>query len=129
MSLIDLFMAITLAYTVLSILLIVIVGSNAWVMRTWAWWILGGSFAVWGLWRVSAFMRLPSAIMEAQAKGTMPTSLTIMQWVDVVGIPLLFLIGLIVGFGKLRYDLSDIVRKLTEFKASNQLEGQQNKDT
>lgn len=117
MSLIDLFMAITLAYTVLSVLLVVIVGSSAWVMRTWAWWILGGSFTVWGLWRVSAFMRLPTAIMEAQMKGTMPTSLTITQWVDAVVIPLLFLIGLIVGFGILRYDINRIVRTLKELKA------------
>lgn len=109
MSIIEILIAITLLYTVLILVMVVLVISLTWVFKTWAWYALAAGLTISGGIRVLGLLRLPSQIIEAQARGVMPASISFDQWL----ITIATLIGvalMVVGFGKLRSDLRRIGR-------------------
>lgn len=109
MSIVETLIALTLLYTVLILVMVGLVLSLTWVFKTWAWYALAAGLVVIGGIRIAGLLRLPAAIIEAQARGVMVTSLSTEQWLmtilTFVGVALM-----VIGFGKLRGDLRRIGR-------------------
>jgi hypothetical protein len=72
------------------------------------WYVLAASFTLaGGLQAYQLAVRMPSGLLKAQMRGTLPESLSIEQWV-LVGLALLVIVGLIVGFDLLRRGLRNL---------------------
>lgn len=77
------------------------------VLKTRAWVFVAVGVLVIGMRQVWGFVRLPTMILKAQARGTMPESLTVEQYITIAAA--FVAIGfLITGFDKLRRDLRKI---------------------
>lgn len=109
MSIIEILVAITLLYTVLILVQVGVVLSLTWVFKTWAWYAVAAGLIVMGGIRVLGLIRLPSAIIQAQSRGVMPTNISFEQWLITIA-TLLGTVLMVVGFGKLRSDLRRIGR-------------------
>lgn len=77
------------------------------LFRTAAWTLIAAGILVIGLRQLWNLVRLPAAILRAQAQGVMPESLSWEQWI-VIGTAFLAVGLLIAGFDKLRRDLRKI---------------------
>ena len=74
------------------------------ILHSRAGWYKAAAFALIGLLQVWTFVRLSAAINEARAKGALPDSLPLTQWVR-VGVIFIAVGLLIAGFDRMRRDL------------------------
>ena len=77
------------------------------LLRSRAWRLIAAGILVIGLRQLWNLIRLPAAILTAKAKGAMPESLTLENWLA-IGAAFLAVGLLIAGFDSLRRDLRKI---------------------
>lgn len=71
------------------------------------WGILAAAFVCAGGMQVWRLIRFPLTMIQAQARGNLPESLSLEQWIN-IGVAFLVVGLLITGFDKLRRDLRKI---------------------
>lgn len=77
------------------------------LLKSSAWYLLASGVAVIGLLRLWSLLKLPSAMLRAQAQGVMPEHLTLDNWISIGG-GFLATALLIAGFDTLRRHLRRI---------------------
>ena len=77
------------------------------LFHTRAWYLLAAGLSLIGLRQIWGLIRLPGAILKAQAQGVLPEHLSTEQWV-VIAAAFVAIGLLIAGFDKLRRDLARI---------------------
>ena len=107
MSLIDQYLLISFVFTVLYGVIIAQAIALSRLLRSAAWWLIAGGFVLTGARLLWGLLRLPSAIVKAQAKGQIPDSLSTEQYL-LIAVAFVTTGLWIAGFDKLRRDLRKI---------------------
>lgn len=103
MSIIQQLIVILLVVVILYVVIVFQSIALARLLRSKGWALFGSGLLVLGARQIWGFIKLPTAILEAQAKGYMPENLTAEQWI-LTG-ALIAALGLVIaGFDKLRRD-------------------------
>ena len=107
MGIIEQLLTLSFVFAVCYVVIVFQVVALSRLYQSRGWQILAAGFTLAGGFQVWRLIRFPIAMMQAQARGTLPEQLSLEQWINVGG-GFLIVALLIIGFDKLRRDLRKI---------------------
>ena len=107
MGIIEQLLLLSFAFAVGYVVIVFQVVALSRLYQSTAWAVIAAGFIGAGLLQVWRLIRLPLAMIQAQARGTLPEHLNAEQWIS-IGSGFLVVGILIVGFDRLRRDLGKL---------------------